>query len=136
MFRARSARLTRLATGLAAVAMTLLVATTSAFGQTSGTATIRGTVEDSSGGVLPGATVTLTNAATKACRPRSRRPRRLHVQRRLPWHLRPEGRAVRASRPTSRRPSPSARSDTRGIDVQLEVGQQTETVTVTAHAAK
>ena len=27
---------------------------------------IRGTVEDSSGGVLPGATVTLTNAATKA----------------------------------------------------------------------
>src|SRR3954452_2771156 len=66
MLRARSARFTRFATGLAAVAMTLLVASTTAFGQASNTATIRGTVEDSSGGVLPGATVTLTNTGTKA----------------------------------------------------------------------
>ena len=65
MFRARSARLTRLTTGLALVSMTLLVSSTSAFGQASGTATIRGTVQDPSGGVLPGATVTLTNASTK-----------------------------------------------------------------------
>ena len=66
MLRARSARFTRFATGLAAVAMTLLVASTTAFGQASNTATIRGTVEDPSGGVLPGATVTLTNTGTKA----------------------------------------------------------------------
>ena len=33
-----------------------------------GTATLRGTVTDTSGGVLPGATVTVTNTGTKAAR--------------------------------------------------------------------
>src|SRR4051812_27199349 len=37
-----------------------------AFAQASTVATVRGHVEDSSGAVLPGATITLTNTATKA----------------------------------------------------------------------
>ena len=66
MLRARSPRPTRCAAGLAAMLMALLVTSTTVFGQASNTATVRGTVEDTSGGVLPGATVTLTNTATKA----------------------------------------------------------------------
>ncbi len=66
MLRARSTGLTRLLAGLAACTAALLLTTATAFGQASNTATIRGTVEDSSGGVLPGATVTLTNTGTKA----------------------------------------------------------------------
>ena len=45
---------------------TLLTLSTAAFAQSSTTATLRGTVQDSSGGVLPGATVTLTNSGTKS----------------------------------------------------------------------
>ena len=48
---------------------TLLLTTGTALGQGSTTATIRGNVQDPSGGVLPGATVTVTNAARKRCRP-------------------------------------------------------------------
>src|SRR5262245_28645532 len=44
----------------------LLALSSAAFAQSSTTATIRGTVTDSSGGVLPGATITLTNTGTKA----------------------------------------------------------------------
>ena len=44
----------------------LLALSTAAFAESSTTATIRGTVQDSSGGVLPGATVTLTNAGNKS----------------------------------------------------------------------
>src|SRR5206468_12547721 len=39
---------------------------TAAFAQSSTTATVRGHVEDASGAVLPGATVTLTNTGPKA----------------------------------------------------------------------
>jgi len=66
MLRARSTGPTRIVASLAACLTALLLTTATAYGQASNTATIRGTVEDSSGGVLPGATVTLTNAATKA----------------------------------------------------------------------
>ena len=43
----------------------LLLTTTNAWAQST-TGSIRGTIQDSSGGVLPGATVTLTNTGTKA----------------------------------------------------------------------
>ena len=113
MFRARFARFARLATRLAAVSLTLLSASTTAYGQASGTATIRGTVEDSSGGILPGATVTLTNVATKATQSAVTTTAAATLQRRVSRHLRHEGRARPGSRPTSRRPLPSARR-TRG----------------------
>src|SRR5687768_8618888 len=48
-----------------AAACTLALTSTTAFAQGATTATIRGTVQDPSGGVLPGATVTVTNTGTK-----------------------------------------------------------------------
>ena len=53
--------------GWAGVALcALLFTSTNALGQGSTTATVRGNIQDSSGGVVPGATVTLTNTGTKA----------------------------------------------------------------------
>jgi hypothetical protein len=132
MFRARSARLTRLATGLAAVAMTLLVASSTAYGQASGTATLRGTVEDSSGGILPGATVTLTNAATKAVQTAVTNDRGAYTFSGVfpgTYDLKAELAGFKTYEQKAIAISPQ---DTRGIDVRLDVGQQTETVTVTA----
>src|SRR5690242_20345820 len=44
----------------------LLFTSTTAWSQGSTTATVRGSIQDSSGGIVPGATVTLTNTGTKA----------------------------------------------------------------------
>ena len=65
MFKVRARNVTRLARGAALAAVILFVTSASVFAQ-AGTATIRGTVEDTSGGVLPGATITVTNHGTKA----------------------------------------------------------------------
>ena len=62
MLRGQSDRAARWA---AAALCMLLLASTTTFGQGS-TATIRGNIQDPSGGVLPGATVTTTNTGTKA----------------------------------------------------------------------
>src|SRR5687768_6479720 len=62
---ARSNRRVRVLAVAAASLCAMLLTAHTAFGQAAGTATIRGTIEDTSGGVLPGATVTLTNAGTK-----------------------------------------------------------------------
>jgi protocatechuate 3,4-dioxygenase beta subunit len=55
---------------LASAVLTALFAigTPAAAGAQGTTATVRGTVSDASGGVLPGATVTITNSGTKAVR--------------------------------------------------------------------
>ena len=62
----------RLRTLILALAWTVLVTVlalgTPATAAAQGTATLRGTVTDASGGVLPGATVTITNSGTKAAR--------------------------------------------------------------------
>jgi Carboxypeptidase regulatory-like domain/TonB-dependent Receptor Plug Domain len=132
MFRARSARLTRLTTGLALVSMTLLVSSTSAFGQASGTATIRGTVQDPSGGVLPGATVTLTNASTKGTQTAVTTERGTYTFSGVfpgTYDLKVELSGFKNYEQKAIAISPQ---DTRGIDVRLDVGQQAETVTVTA----
>src|SRR5512132_806729 len=56
----------RLVVSCTATAMCmLLLASTTASAQSSTTATLRGSIQDTSGGVLPGATVTLTNVGTK-----------------------------------------------------------------------
>ena len=60
MLRARSTRFLRVVLGLAAACVAWLLTTTPTFGQST-TATVRGTVEDPSGGILPGANVTMTN---------------------------------------------------------------------------
>src|SRR5882672_2940538 len=64
MVRSRSLRGGALAGWATAVLCTLALTSPAAFGQGSTTATLRGNVQDSTGGVLPGATVTLTNTAT------------------------------------------------------------------------
>ena len=53
---------------VAALALALALPTLAHAQGGSTTATVRGTVTDTSGGVLPGATVTITDAGTKAIR--------------------------------------------------------------------
>ena len=125
MFRARFARFARLATWLAAVSLTLLTASTTAYGQASGTATIRGTVEDSSGGILPGATVTLTNVATKATQSAVTSDRGAYTFSAVfpgTYDLKVELSGFKTYEQKAIAISPQ---DTRGIDVRLDVGQQT-----------
>lgn len=129
MLRARSTRLTRVVAGLAAMA--LLAVTTPVFGQST-TATVRGTVEDTSGGVLPGATVTLTNTGTGAAQVQITNERGGYTFTGLfpgAYQLRVELEGFRAYEQQNLTISPN---DTRGIDVRLEVGALTDTVTVTA----
>src|SRR6476619_1774834 len=66
MLRGRSKGLGCAAIRAAAAVCTLAFLNSPAFGQGSTTATVRGNIQDSSGGVLPGATVTVTNTGTKA----------------------------------------------------------------------
>ena len=65
MLRAGSCRVRSL---VVLAAATVLLTGTTAFGQGSTTATIRGNIHDSSGAVLPGATITATNPAPRASR--------------------------------------------------------------------
>jgi hypothetical protein len=109
----------------------LLVFSPAVFGQSSTTATIRGTVQDSSGGVLPGANVTLTNEGTKAAvnSVTDDRGQYLFVVFPATYTLKVELSGFKTYEQTGLSLSPN---DTRGVDVKLDVGQQTETVTVTA----
>ena len=66
MLNSRQNAFTRWGAIAAMTVMALVVASTAVFAQATGTSTIRGTVEDTSGGVLPGATVTITNTGTRA----------------------------------------------------------------------
>jgi protocatechuate 3,4-dioxygenase beta subunit len=65
MVPARSKQSSTLVGWAGAALCALLLTSTAAFGQGSTTATLRGNVQDSSGGVVPGASVTLTNTGTK-----------------------------------------------------------------------
>jgi hypothetical protein len=133
MSLARFNRRGRALAGLAATLCTLLLTANTAFGQASGTTgSIRGTVEDSSGGVLPGATVTLTNTGTKAVRSAVADDRGGYYFTGLfpgAYDLKVELDTFKTYEQKGIALSPG---DTRGVDVQLEVGAMTETVTVTA----
>jgi len=132
MLRARSTGLTRIVAGVAACFTALLLTTTTAFGQASNTATIRGTVEDSSGGVLPGATVTLTNTATKAVLTAVTDERGGYLFPAIfggSYDLKVE---LSGFKTYEQKAIVLQAQDTRGVDVRLEVGAQTETITVTA----
>jgi protocatechuate 3,4-dioxygenase beta subunit len=121
MLRARSTKLPRVVAALAAMA--LLAVTTPVFGQASTTATVRGTVEDTSGGVLPGATVTLTNAGTGATQVAVTNERGGYQFTGLfpgTYSLKVELEGFRGYEQQNIAISPN---DTRGIDVRLEVGR-------------
>lgn len=111
--------------------MAVLAASTAVFAQASGTSTIRGTVEDSSGGVLPGATVTITNVGTRNVSTSVTDGRGGYLAVVFPgtYDLKVELEGFKTYEQKGIVISPN---DTRGIDVRLEVGAQTETVTVTA----
>ena len=114
--------------GIALVAT--LVLASAAFAQNAGS--LRGIVSDPSGGVLPGATVVLTNEATRENRQAQTDskggyffaavpPGVYTVRIEMPGFKKAENKGIRMSA-----------NDTKGLDVTLQVGQQTETVEVTA----
>ena len=118
--------------GWAASALCLLLLTSAtAFGQASTTATVRGTIQDPTGGVLPGATVTMTNVGTKGVQTTVSDERGQYLYAGLfpgTYDLKVELVGFKNYEQKGITLSPN---DNRGIDVRLEVGQQTETVTVT-----
>jgi hypothetical protein len=110
----------------------LTLAPASAWGQGSTTATLRGNVQDPSGAVLPGATVTLTSTATKTPQVTVTDGRGQYLFAAVfpgMYELKVELSGFKTYERTNISLSPS---DTRGLDVRLEVGKQTETITVTA----
>jgi hypothetical protein len=116
----------------AAALCTLLLASTTALGQGSTTAAIRGNVQDPSGGVLPGATITVTNTGTKAVQTAVSDERGQYQFAALfpgTYDLRVELSGFKSYERKGLALSPN---DNRGIDVRLDVGQQSETITVTA----
>src|SRR6266851_3450213 len=117
-----------------ALAVMLMIALNSgtAAGQGSTMATLRGNVQDSTGGVLPGATVTLTNTGTKAIQSTVSDDRGQYLFAGVfpaVYDLKVE---LAGFKTYERKAVLLGASDTRGIDVRLDVGRQTETVTVTA----
>ncbi|PYR92101.1 MAG: hypothetical protein DMF84_14275 [Acidobacteria bacterium] len=129
--RARSKDVASVAAWATATLCTLLLTSTAAFGQGSTTASVRGTIQDTSGGVLPGATVTVTNAGNKGLQTTVSDDRGQYLFAALfpgTYDLKVELSGFKTYERKSIALSPN---DTRGIDVRLEVGQQSETVTVT-----
>lgn len=127
----RSAAATLARRALSAVC-TVLLASAMAFGQGSTTATIRGNIQDSSGGVLPGATITVTNTGTKAVQSVVSDERGQYQFGALfpgTYDMRVE---LSGFKSYERKALTLSQSDNRGIDVRLDVGQQSETITVTA----
>ncbi len=115
----------------AATFCALLISTATAFGQGSTTATVRGNIQDTSGGVLPGATVTVTNTATRAAQHAVSDERGQYLITGLfsgEYDLRVE---LSGFKSYERKAIALSPNDTRGIDVRLDVGQQSETITVT-----
>ena len=111
----------------------VLLASTTAAGQGSTTGTIRGTVQDSSGGILPGATVTVTNTGTKAMQTTVSDDRGQYLLARpVPGHLRPEGRALRVQDLRAEGHRRSARTTTAASTCGSTSASSRETVTVTA----
>lgn len=108
-----------------------LVVPSVALAQT-GTATLRGTVVDATGAVVPGAAVSLISERTKD----ARRTRGDALGGYLFVAVLPDTYTVTAEAPgfkTSRVGAVAiAANDNRGLDLELEIGDQSETVTVTA----
>ena len=103
-----------------------------AHGQGATTATVRGTISDTQGGVLPGATVTITNEGTKATRDSVADDRGGYLFSGLfpgSYTVKVELQGFKTYEQTKLVLSPG---DTRGVDVAMEVGQLNEVVSVTS----
>jgi hypothetical protein len=114
------------------VCAAVLMMCSTAAGQASTTATVRGTVQDPTGGVLPGATVTATNTGTKAVQATVTDDRGQYLFAGLfpgTYDFKVE---LEGFKTYERKGLTLSPNDNRGIDVRLDVGQRSEIVTVTA----
>ena len=110
----------------------LALASVAAFGQTTGSATLRGTVKDPAGAILRGATLTLANERTKEERKATTNDDGSYVFAAVSpgmYSLKVEAPGFKTSELAH---VALETSTTRALDVTAEVGQPTETVTVTA----
>jgi hypothetical protein len=109
----------------------LLLAPVAAWSQGS-TATVRGNIQDPTGAVVPGATVTMTNSGTRTVATTVSDDRGQYFLTSLfpgTYDLKVELAGFKTYEQKAIVLSPT---DNRGIDVRLELGQQAETVTVTS----
>lgn len=112
----------------------VFAAAVATLGQSSGSATLRGRVTDPTGAVIAKIDVTLTNEATKDERKTKTNDEGIYLFTSLvpaTYTLKVEGSGFKTYHQTSVALSPS---DTRGLDVLMEVGQTSESVTVNATA--
>ena len=112
----------------------LISCAAAAFGQGSVTATVRGTVSDPTGAVLPGVSVTITNSGTADTREATTDARGGYLFAGLfpgTYEMKMELAGFKAF---DRRNIVLSPNDTRGLDVVLEVGAVTQRVEVTAQA--
>jgi hypothetical protein len=98
----------------------------------SGTATLRGTVNDTTGAVVPGATVTLLNQRTRDARNTTSDARGGYFFAAVVPGTYTVKVEIAGFKGHEQRGISISPADTRGVDVTLEVGQQAETITVTA----
>ncbi|HEV8429760.1 MAG TPA: carboxypeptidase regulatory-like domain-containing protein [Pyrinomonadaceae bacterium] len=121
-----------LRTLVAVICVAMFATVFSAMAQTSGSGTLRGTVKDPQGAIVRGATVTLTNAGTKDERQTTTNDDGGYVFAAITpgeYVLKVEAQGFKTTEKTKLAIETAA---TRSADVQLEVGQPTEIVTVTA----
>lgn len=114
--------------------LAVLALAPAAFSQTTGSATLRGTIRDAAGAVVPNATVTITSNRTNAERKLTTSDEGIYAFASLDpgsYTLKVEAPNFKTSLQTDLVLSPS---DTRGADVVLEAGGASETVTVTAES--
>jgi hypothetical protein len=104
----------------------------SALGQSSGSATLRGRITDPNGAVIADLVITLTNVATKDERKSKTNDEGVYVFSSVTpgiYSLKVEGNGFKTAEQKNINLSPN---DTRGLDLAMEVGAQSETVTVQA----
>ena len=112
--------------------LTILANVQPAAAQATGSATLRGTVKDPQGAIIRGATVTLTNERTSEERQATSTEDGTYTFAAVP----PGTYAVKTEAPGFKTKTQTGfaieTSDTKGLDIAMEVGAPTETVTVTA----
>ncbi|HWS89578.1 MAG TPA: carboxypeptidase regulatory-like domain-containing protein [Pyrinomonadaceae bacterium] len=130
-FKLRRVRPSLLLLGLA-LCVSLVACAQATFAQATGSATLRGTVKDPAGAVVPNASVTLVNQGTKEERKATTNDEGGYVFSAVTpgtYTVRVEAGGFKT---TEQSDLSIETSSTRGLDINLEVGQASETVTVTA----
>src|SRR5262245_34906072 len=117
-----------------ALALCLCLLASGTLAQTTGSATLRGTVKDENGAVVAKASVSIVNEATKVERKTTTNQDGIYVLTTIlpgTYSIKVEGAGFKKAEQTGLILSPS---DARGLDITLQVGAASETVTVTATA--